>query len=297
VHGCGVTANIKDLVLLTKIAELQDATSTNTAGIAANSTNIATNTADIATNTVAIATNSAKIDALLLAPGYRLLEVTYLTTTGITNTFNQNSLANYFIIQIVGAGGAGGGAVQTAGTAYSAGSGGGAGAFFQISGDTSVIGASPYTYSIGVGGVPVSGDDGGDGGGSTFASSSVTFSAGGGLGGLFFVSPAPTSIAGGVGGATVSDGDIIYDGQDGNYALSIGTDILGFLISGAGGNTIFGTGGASSVSLSDLDGLPGKGYGAGGGGAAASHSGDTNFAGGKGAQGIIIIYQYTNINT
>ena len=63
---------------------------------------------------------------------------------------------------------------------------------------------------------------------------------------------------------------------------------VGFVLSGGGGNSDYGSGGAGASGA----GLPGRGYGSGGAGAAAGVS-SAALAGGAGMPGYVIIEEYS----
>lgn len=178
--------------------------------------------------------------------------------------------------QIIGAGGAGGGA-----TGNSSGAGGGGAGGMCINWITGISQATTYTYTIGTGGTGSTGN-GSAGGNTSININGIIYMGIGGGGGLNINSGNSASL-GGTGGGTsngliASYGESGYPGANGFYTVN----------SGSGGNTIYGQGGEGRLSAGP--GLAGAGYGAGGGGA---YRNTTSLAGGNGANGIIIIEEYT----
>lgn len=183
---------------------------------------------------------------------------------------------------IVGGGGGGGGIDGVTGKLGPTGGGSGAGASFL----TDNFVDATYALVIGSGGLggAAGNNDGSGGGTSSIVSSSISISAGGGLGGRGETSATESGESGRVGG-TSSGGDLNLDG-----GASIPAHVSFDLRSGKGasGASIFG----GSVLGKDVggSGLAAVNPGAGGGGAFSSDA--TNYAGGDGADGIIIIKEY-----
>lgn len=177
------------------------------------------------------------------------------TTNG---TWTKPSGISNVYVKVWGAGGGGNGG---GGNNIKAGGGGGGG---YSEGYTSVTGN--VTVTVGSGGVGSSsgGTPGTDGGTSSFAGS-ITIQATGGHGG--------TNTAGGSAGVG-SNGQINFSGEVGGWVNNAGTN-------GYGGSTY------SFTSIgSDAGGKNGYGVGTGGQGAGTT----SNFAGGNGVNGLVIIY-------
>ncbi len=174
-------------------------------------------------------------------------------------------------VTVVGAGGAGGGS-----TAANNGTGGGSGGS-TVKHLTGLTPGNTLAITVGTGGTGVSGATGNNGTGSTVASGTQTITSivtNGGLGGNSIVN---TSTAqGGSGGAVGTGGDTGFNNQ-GTSGFSSNTNS----VSGAGGPSIFGGGGAATGSQ---PGNAGVTAGSGGSGSAAGGNG----AGGAGANGIVI---------
>jgi hypothetical protein len=213
-------------------------------------------------------------------PGKLSNIVTYTTGSG---TYTTPSDVTAILVKIVGGGGAGGSAnYSNCSGLFHTGSGGGAGGYCEIL----IIGpATSYSYSVGAGGTAnittcgKSGGSGGSGGNTTFGS----LSAGGGAGGRNSYDGFIT--AGGAGG-TASGAQINISGARGGGATS-----TSYISSGYGANSIFGGGGSGlGVANGNVTGYPGTAPGAGGSGAISWNTGWQ--AGGAGADGLIIIYEY-----
>lgn len=227
-------------------------------------------------NAIPIADVNGKLDNWI-SPSQlsgRLLSRTILTS-GTSYTTPAGCYRIY--VQIVGGGGGGGGA-SGHGTA---GGGGGAGGYGD--GIFNVTPNTVYSYSIGAGGNGgLNGGNGSGGGSTTFTVGNITIAAFGGSG-AYGMSGASQSLAqGGAGGGALAD----MAGVGGNGGVGIrlsGTDA----ISGAGGSSIFSSGG---MSLSTEGSSSANGYGGGGGGALSIN---TPASGGNGAPGIIIVWEYS----
>lgn len=221
------------------------------------------------------------------------------TTGAITNVSIQSFVANgtytpttgmlYCIGFVQGGGGGGGGTLGDAGEA-GGGAGGGAGTTCQFFATAAQIGVS-QTVTVGGGGA------GGAAGQNTGATGSTSalgalVSCPGGFGGTGGTSETvPTIIPGqGTGvAATVATVTSLLNkaGESGDYALILnGTTV----ISGKGGNSLFGSGGAG-ISANNLDGFAG-GVGSGGSGGVTLNS-NTDRAGGAGGAGVVVITEYS----
>lgn len=192
-------------------------------------------------------------------------------------------------VQVVGGGGGGGSASSTGAGIGSAGGGGGGGGFserFLTAAELSAV----TTVAVGGGGagsVQGTGNPGGTGGQSSFGG---LCTAGGGIGGIYGVTPGTldNTAQGGAGGTPFS-GDFGMPGQTGDN----GRTINGRNIPARGGDAGngMGTGGTFSNANTGGSGLTGVIYGGGGGGA-FSRDGGAPGNGGAGAAGVVIIYIY-----
>jgi hypothetical protein len=217
----------------------------------------------------------------------RLLAVTTLTAG---TTFTWNTATKNAIVEMVGGGGgAGGCANPTLGgggniTITTGGSSGGyCRKYFGITGTTA-------TYAIGAGGAGgnTSGTNGVAGGTTTFVNGAVSLTA---FGGNFSFGDATTGGTGAVYTSVVgpgigSGGDINADGFRSGYALRFpGTTLAG---AGYGAPSYFGAGGnEGNVSTGANSPTPGGG---GGGTLALFGAGR---AGGAGANGVIIVWEFS----
>ena len=188
--------------------------------------------------------------------------------------------------EAVGAGGGGGGAQgQGAGTA-AAGGGGGGGATVII--QKQVVDAT-YNITIGAGGTggtAVAGN-GAAGGDTTVVSTNVNITAGGGAGGSGMTGIGGTAFSGGTGGGSATGGDINITGGAGNVGRVLTGDLTAVPTSGDStqgqGRTTNGVGAGANADSNR------KGVGGNGG---VTSNVATNYAGGDGADGIVIVTEY-----
>ena len=210
------------------------------------------------------------IDTILLASG-----TSYTPTTG----------TNKIMIELWGAGGAGGGVDGGATGAIAGGGGSGGYARYYMTG----VGSGPYTYSIGAGGAGVVGAAGNAGGNTTFNTGTVTITAYGGQGGGSVPGgPAVKFAFGGAGGVISTGGDYNSGGAPGGRGMT-GT-IRPAIFSGYGGSTSLGGGGTGIYNLTAAGVWAATSTGSGGGG--ANGLDPPASAGGDGADGVIIISEY-----
>jgi hypothetical protein len=233
--------------------------------------------------------NSAWVNCI--ATGLASYQVLTSTTANSTYTTAANTKA--IMVEMVGAGAAGGSGLTTAADAAAA-SGGGAGGYSR----KIIVGpAASYLYTIGAGGAAgATGSNNGSvpttatcfGSGATACTAPLLTCAAEASGGVF-MTPGTTNVGttGGPGGAC-SSGDFNTTGAAGqNGARWLGTDAL----SGGGGGTMFGNGG-SGIGINGTGISAGSTtYGAGGGGALMINGG-ASVAGGAGAQGVIIVWEF-----
>lgn len=237
-----------------------------------------------------ITANSATINA-----GYYIKGITYLTS-GTAATYTTPTGVRALKVTVIGAGGGAGGVdgQATASTnAYSAGGGGGG---FAIAFITSA--ESSYTYTIGAGGAGGGANTIGAAGGTTSfenSGSTIIISASGGAGGAGDIGATSTgSVSGapGIGSITGlgNPGGFIGSGT-GQYANGYGRIVSGTVYShsGSGWCPLVG-GGVATASASN--GTDATNYGEGGGPVRTSTAVATNYVGGSGYQGLIIIEEY-----
>lgn len=186
--------------------------------------------------------------------------------------------------RLQGGGGAGGGSASTANTQLSAGCGGAAGAFAE---GWLKQGFDGQLITLGKGGAGVVAGIGLNGGTTSFAG----IAAPGGYGGGFSPNIVPPLQLGrspnselATGGSTIN-----ANGQGGGGVTG---PTLAFCTSGEGGLSKFGPGGNPSGGAS-REGEGAVNPGSGGGGALAKPSCPYNFKGGNGADGIVIIEEWT----
>ena len=199
---------------------------------------------------------------------------TVLFTAVGTSTWTKVNGLKFVDVTVVGGGAAGRGANGTSPVGAAGGGGGGAARKRILS---SALGVTE-TVTVGSGGAGVLGTSApGAGGSSSFgAHASAT---GGGVG----VAGSPGRS--GSGGDGLGGDENLRGGHGGNSYVPSGTQPN---VSGAGGSSIFGDGGASVFALAGVDGNSATVYGAGGSGAAGDNSG-TARTGGNGYQGIVIV--------
>ena len=100
-----------------------------------------------------------------------------------------------------------------------------------------------------------------------------------------------TGGAAGTGGTGGTGGDLYRSGDPSNWSFNAAN--VSNIAPSTGGGTFFAGGTKSgTASTSDENGIDGVGYGSGGSGARSS-SNATDFAGGDGADGVIIVHEYT----
>jgi len=212
----------------------------------------------------------------------RLLNVQTFTASG---TYTPTPGTRLVLVRAVGGGGAGGG-TPSAASAAGAAAGGGAGAYGE---SLYTSGFAGVAVTIGAGGTGAAGAAGGNGGTTSFG---ALLSCPGGLGATLvnalpgYTMAGPSAQSGSPSGANL----IGAPGEAGGHGTSNGTGSA-FNISGRGGGTRFGPGGAI-VGASANGNAPAAGsYGAGGSGASVNASAST-FAGGAGAPGVVVVEEY-----
>ena len=232
---------------------------------------------------VGTATQSHQALQLGQATG-RLLNVQTFTASG---TYTPSSpLVTSVIVEVLGGGGAGGGALATSTGQFSIGGGGAGGAYCK---SRYTSGFSGQTVTIGAGGTAVAGATGGAGGASSFG---ALMTASGGVGGI----PGTVTASGNSvfvqpnGGRTAATGGNLINTSQPVPIFGWGNNPSGFVAGNGGSNTAFGTGGGGQVGATGVGGA-GQGNGAGGGGAGANASAASQ-TGGAGTGGIVFVWEY-----
>ena len=233
--------------------------------------------------TVDSGSSSQLYDAMLSATPGRLINVQTFFTSGIyTPTLGTKRV----IVEMVGGGGGGAGSRAAPSGNLSIGGSGGAASYLKA------------MYTSGFSGIQVTVGAGGNGGttsdpfaatGSASSFGSLCSAAGGAAG-----SPAGptnafpfTTVAAVVSAGVTGTGIIIGTPGTGTGASIAVNEFVS--IGFPGGNSQFGAGGF--ITANDAPGIQGSGYGSGGGPTVVT-SGKSAVAGGKGANGIVIIWEY-----
>jgi hypothetical protein len=210
-----------------------------------------------------------------------LIGIQTFTTSG---TYTPSAGTSSVVVELVGGGGAGGGTAATSGSQGAAGGGGSAAAYARARFTTGFAGVA---VTVGAGGAATSAASSrGNAGSASSFGSLVT--APGGLGGYVGFATAPGVIVGGSeAGAFATGGNLLNTaGNAGDPAFVIGT---GAVVGGNGGPSAFGGGGTAG---GNGPGANGAAPGAGGGGASAIFSSPGRNSG-AGANGIVIVYEYS----
>lgn len=229
----------------------------------------------------------------IIANSGGLIGIQTITTTG-AYTYTPTSGTNSVVIDLQGAGGGGGALAQPTGTNVSEGQGGGGGAWLRVrltanfSGGTGSVGAKGTGGSAGA-------NDGTAGGDTTFidtAGSPTTYTAAGGAAGLKGSAVASPHIRAGALGGTATNGTLSASGGAGLFAASL-SQIQQY--GSTGGTAMYGTPARAAVTQvinTCTAGGNATGKGAGGGGAVGNGTGSAA-AGGDGADGVVIIWEFS----
>lgn len=229
-------------------------------------------------------TSGLKWAAPVIPPsGGRLLSMQVFDTAGST-TWTKPADCNFIVIELVGAGGGGGGVTASA-FQGAAGGGGGAGGYGIVMLDSP---PSSETIVIGAGGTggSTSAGDGATGGNTEWGALGGTYYAEGGAGGKGMSGGTGVALAAGGAGGRAVDCDIDGIGGPGLAAFRVSAALA---LCGAGGSVRYG--GGPRARTNNGDGLAGTAYGAGGAG--AQSLGGSNQAGGDGADGLIVVWEYS----
>jgi len=217
----------------------------------------------------------------------RLVGVTVVKTSQL---YAKNPATKFAVVEVQGGGGAGGGSTSvTANSTCSLGGGGTNGAYAKV---VVLNPADKTPIAIGSGGAAVSAATGNSGGATSFGS----ITAPGGFGGNSMSANSVPAVAGTNGANTVVDpsgADIVLISTPVLQPGILGLRLSGTVgVSGAGGRSAFGDGGYARAAP-DLSGIDGKAYGSGGGGSYSGiTAGSPALAGGNGAQGVVVIWEY-----
>lgn len=206
-----------------------------------------------------------------------------IQTAFSTQVFSPSSqYTNQVVIFLVGGGGAGGGSIANAAGQISCGTGGNGGCLTVARLNSGFAG---QTITIGAGGTGAVGQVGGNGGASSFAACTAPGGTGGQIAQSINTSTASVGPAAGTGGTGG-----FYNGTQSLGGPSLFVQNQGSIIgSGAGGP--YGNGGGG-VGIFNGTGGNGLSPGAGGGGTANGPS-QIARAGGNGANGMCIIYEFS----
>jgi len=206
------------------------------------------------------------------------------------STYTRATGATKALVYVIGGGGGGGGVDGQGSGKSAAGAGGGAGGMATKL-ITSGLGATE-TVTVGLGGAggTAGANAGSTGGTSSFGSHC---SATGGTGGVgqSGVTPSNASMRPGGLGGVGTGGDINTKGQSGEYSIVGGTGTSEG-ISGGGGSTMFGSGALGLQGDQAGNSADDATQAGGGGSGACSTNTSTNYAGGDGANGIVVVYEY-----
>jgi hypothetical protein len=185
------------------------------------------------------------------------------------------------IVEVWGGGGGGGGTIGATNPAQGEGGGGGGGGYVRKLYKASELN-STEAVTVGAGGTVASGADGNAGGSSTFKG----LTAGGGGGGSVMTSTTGTTVTLGGTRGSASGGDLNCVGSNGGN----GRVFAGFVaFTNFGGPSPSGGGLTHQFDLAASNGSAGQ---APGGGGSGSFSANTNFSGGVGAAGAVLITTY-----
>ena len=218
--------------------------------------------------------------------GKAFLGVQVFTSSG---TWTPTAGTTAVMVEVVGGGGAGGSGDNTIAAAMSTGSGGAGGGYSRRYIDSG-LGATE-TVTVGAGGSGAAELGGGNGGTSSFG---AFCSATGGGGGLGSTDSTGSRIVRGSNGGVGSGGDVNATGGSTEASWSSNNITSGLGVVTGGGDSYLGGGARGEgfvLGSTTVGGQAGFVYGGGGAGAGAGQS-QTAIAGGDGADGIVIVWEY-----
>ncbi len=238
----------------------------------------------------------ATLEANIISALASRLPGRYLRSFYLTGNYTPSPDCGLVKVEMVGGGGAGGGAVNNINNASSAGPGGAAGAYlkFVASVGALTVPAGGIPVTIGSAGQGVAGGKGGDGGQTSFGSYGVCNGGTGGIAGGSIPPGSSGQVGQSIGGTcTYSGGVYVLSesfGTNGYNGLVIanGSSLTPINVPGLGASSRMGQGGPNA---NNGNGGFASGYGAGGGGA-GSNSG-SEFAGGNGSPGCILVTEFS----
>jgi len=234
------------------------------------------------TNLASASSIKAYVDANAGSVGGGLRSVQVFTSSG---TWTKPAGIDQIVVECIGAGGGGAGC-NSATSQVATGGGGGAGGYGYSLIDVSAISSVTVTIGAGGAGGAAGVNNGSSGGTSSFG---AYISCTGGGGGFSAAAAASDRVASGGFGGVSSSADLNVDGNSGFDGVAP----LGGVTGGHGANSKFGAGGKGDArnATGSNDGSPAIGNGSGGGGAASINIVQDR-AGGAGADGIVVVYEY-----
>ena len=216
--------------------------------------------------------------------GSRAVKIQTFTSNG---TYTPSTGLMYAIIECVGGGGGGGGVAATS-VGHLVAGGGGSGSYSKKVSTAATIGAS-QTVTIGASGAGATAGLNNGGSGGDTSVDSLCIGKGGSGGGGTSVAALSTSGIGGVAGT----GDVTTVGNDGgggSFNPNAGV-ISTYAFSGNGGAGFFG--GSPGNTAADGAGKAAAANSGSGGAGALENQSNTNYAGGAGGSGFVVITEYT----